>query len=124
MKKPKNRMSQQEFFKLCQYLAGNKDAMDGLPWPAISTTCKQSLGLEIDVTRQHLVKAQDSLGVDWIIPAQEKKTAKAADADLRKALSVVAHHLAELYRAEGAGVPAELRDLCATNFELETTEGA
>ncbi len=117
-------MSQQEFFKLCQFLAGNRMALNGFPWNGIAIACKERLGLEIDVTRQHLVKAQESLGVDWIIPAQEKKIAKAADADLRKAVSVVAHHLAELYRAEGAGVPAELRDLCATSFNLESTQEA
>lgn len=123
MQKIQNRMTQKDFFRLCQYLEANREKLEGQPWQFIAECCEAHLSLTGEVQRRHLQKAEEALEVDWILLTPEQRNAK-EERDLRKAVSVVAHHLADVYRRTGASVPAELAEVCRTGFELKEQHGA
>lgn len=118
MKKVRNRITQQQFFNLCTYLSDNEGLLKGRTTKAIRDRILLDIG--IDATRSQLLRAQESLGADWIIQRQAREPKTCEPSARYNDMIVIARAVAALYTELGQTAPDDLEWLLTMSHHQET----
>lgn len=98
----RKRLTQPEFYQLCRYLEDNKTEIRAMTSTQIIKQVQEALGLYIE--RKALDRAEEALGVDWIIGVRFMGDSEERD-------RILASAILALYQDLGIQAPEEIEEL-------------
>lgn len=106
------KLTQVEFYKVCEYVKGNADELRRLAQKDLPAIVSNETG--IDINRRHLHKIQEATGIDWLVNDRKRQEIRQSEA-----VRILACSVAALYRDHEREIPEGLAQLAAEGFTLE-----